>query len=191
MRRAPYCRGVGDEQTKPDFDVSVQFGLVFDELAHRRGSQDRRLGAAETVSGIVVATSAVVVSVAVVDLRWSLWLLVALIPAAAAAGFGVAALWPSKIEELDPVQVRGSVLSRRDVDAQLWLADQQIFHIESREVLIRRRFELVRAGLVCLIVSVVGIILVAALTTTGAVDDEREREPGHQRSQVASAGEER
>lgn len=139
-------------------EVETQFALLFAELAHRRESQSRRLGSAETVAGIIVGAGAVLAGLAAGG-GGEPWLLaVTSVCSITAAGLGLWALLPRVIKELDPAVYRESLLRKTAVDAQLWMSNRLIEHIEFRERLLRSRFVLVRVGLSLLVLAMLGLL---------------------------------
>lgn len=156
-------------------EVEVQFSLVLSELAHRRESQARRLGAAETVGGILVGAGAVVAGLVTTDAGW-LTLLVAG-PAILAMVMGLIALFPRKVDELNPSYYRGAVLQRDAVSAQLWMVDHVSEHIERRETLIGKRFRLIRIGIIALIGAVMGLLLIN-LMSGAPMSDNKDNDKG-------------
>ena len=137
-------------------EVETQFALLFAELAHRRESQSRRLGSAETVAGIIVGAGAVLAGLAAGGggTPWILALTSGF--SIGAAALGLWALFPRVIKELDPAVYRESLLCKNPVGAQIWMSNRLIEHIELRERLLRSRFVLVRFGLALLVLAMLG-----------------------------------
>ncbi|MCK6065722.1 hypothetical protein [Microbacterium wangchenii] len=132
--------------TEPKTDHAAQFALLLGELERRLASQDRRMANAESRSGVLIASSAVFAGLLVAT-PMSYEVLVALVVNIAAAGFGIATIFPKSIEELKPGRVRQRLLET-DVDsASLYLVDQYLSLIERREAWISLRMRLVKAGL--------------------------------------------
>jgi len=120
-------------------------------------SQDRRLGNAESRANTLIASAAIFAGLLVVA-PLSYGILVALVLNIAAAGFGIATIYPRSIEELNPMVVRTGVLVEDPEAAQIYLSDQYIGLIARREAWISHRLKIVRAGL-----SLLGLSLVAAV----------------------------
>ncbi|GAA2865756.1 hypothetical protein GCM10010454_23810 [Microbacterium arabinogalactanolyticum] len=132
-----------------------QFELVLSELERHLASQDRRIANAESRSGVLIASSAIFAGLLVAT-PMSYEVLVALVVNIAAAGFGIATIFPKSIEELKPEKIRAEVLARREPkEASLYLVDQYLSLIERREAWISLRMRMVSAGLGLLGISLV------------------------------------
>jgi len=129
-----------------DESHAEQFELVFQEFARRLESQDRRLASAESRSNTLIASSAIFAGLLVVT-PMSFEVLIALVVNIAAAGFGIATIFPRALPELDPTGMRHEILSREAENAKLYLVDQYVRFIRDREAWIELRMRLVRAGL--------------------------------------------
>ncbi|MBH0082446.1 hypothetical protein [Salinibacterium sp. SWN167] len=143
--------------------IAKQFELLFAELAQRRDSQTRRLGIAGTIASILIATGAILVGFSLESESWTLLSLAAAVPALAAVGYGIAALFPKVVSELDPAVYRNKLLSSDEVQAQLWLSDRLIELVEKREYLLESRFGLVKWGIFWLFLAIVGLIVTRAM----------------------------
>lgn len=150
-------RGRGDEPARaeePNPGHAQQLALLLGELERRLASQDRRIANAESRSGVLIASSAIFAGLLVAT-PMSHEVLVALVVNIAAAGFGIATIFPRSIEELRPSRVRQRVLEKDPDAASLYLVDQYLSLIERREAWISLRMRLVSAGLGLLGVSLV------------------------------------
>lgn len=123
-----------------------QLELLLRELERHLASQDRRISTAESRSGVLIASSAIFAGLLVVT-PMTHAILVALVVNIAAAGFGIATIFPRSIEELKPSRVRARILAADSDRASLYLADQYMALIERREAWISLRMRLVSAGL--------------------------------------------
>jgi hypothetical protein len=137
-----------------------QLRLVHDELNRRQDSQTRRLGSIETVSGVLIASAAIVATLFAAGVpAW--WTTVAMVFSLAAAVFGVASLFPRSIEELEPTVFRQSILEADQMGGYLWIIDHKVAHVERRERVIQVRFRLVQFGLVCLLAAILATVFSA------------------------------
>jgi len=141
-----------------------QLGLVMRELARRLESQDRRIANAESRSGVLVGSSAVFAGLLVVT-PMTFEVLVAFVVNIAAAGFGIASMFPRAMYDLRPSRVREQVLQRDPEGASLYLIDRYIELIEHREAWLNYRMRVVAAGLACL----AGSLVLAAIAISHAV----------------------
>lgn len=101
---------------------------------------------AESRSGVLITSSAIFAGLLVVT-PLSHEVLIALVVNIAAAGFGIATIFPAAVEELKPLRVRQRVLELDAEAASLYLVDQYLSLIEKREAWISVRMRLVSAGL--------------------------------------------
>lgn len=169
----PWARGSGDRPThdvdrgsvpivesepvrSPEAAVTrdKQFELVMRDLDRRLAGQDRRMTSAESRSNTLIASSAIFAGLLVAT-PISYEVLLALVVNIAAAGFGIATIFPRAMPDLDPAGIRLEVLRRAPGDASLYLVDQYLSLIEDREGWIELRMRLVRAGLGLLVVSLI------------------------------------
>lgn len=104
------------------------------------------MSSAESRSNTLIASSAIFAGLLVVT-PMSFEVLVALVVNIAAAGFGIATIFPRATPELDPAGIRQEVLSKDPEAASLYLVDQYLYLIENREGWIELRMRIVRAGL--------------------------------------------
>lgn len=95
---------------------------------------------------MLIASSAIFAGLLVAT-PMSYEVLVALVVNIAAAGFGIATVFPRSIEELKPSRVREKVLGQREQEASLYLVDQYLSLIERREAWISLRMRMVSVGL--------------------------------------------
>lgn len=142
----------------PEVTRDKQFELVMHDLDRRLAGQDRRMTSAESRSNTLIASSAIFAGLLVAT-PMSYEVLVALVVNIAAAGFGIATIFPRAMPDLDPAGIRLEVLRRGPSDASLYLVDQYLVLIEDREGWIELRMRLVRAGLGLL----VGSLILAAM----------------------------
>jgi hypothetical protein len=131
-----------------------QLELVLGELERHLASQDRRIATAESRSGVLIASSSIFAGLLVAT-PMSYEVLLALVVNIAAAGFGIATIFPRSIEELKPSRIREKVLGQDEKPASLYLVDQYMALIERREAWISLRMRMVSVGLALLGVSLV------------------------------------
>lgn len=131
-----------------------QFELVMHDLDRRLLGQDRRLASAESRSNALIASSAIFAGLLVAT-PMAFDVLVALVLNIAAAGFGIATMFPRAAPDLDSAGIRQEVLRRGAADASLYLVDQYLGLIEDREGSIELRMRLVQAGLALLLASLI------------------------------------
>lgn len=131
-----------------------QLELMLSELERHLSSQDRRIATAESRSGVLIASSAVFAGLLVAT-PMSYEVLIALVVNIAAAGFGIATIFPRSIEELKPARIREKLLGQDPKAASLYLVDQYLSLIERREAWISLRMRMVSTGLALLGVSLV------------------------------------
>ena len=127
-------------------DHDTQYRLLYSELNRHMASQDRRLGNAESRANTLIASSAIFAGLLVVA-PLSYGILIALVLNIAAAGLGIATIYPRSVEELNPVIIREQVLVPSADAAQIYLSNQYIGLIAKREAWISDRLRIVKAGL--------------------------------------------
>lgn len=135
-----------EPEVEPKPARGPQLALLLGELDRRLASQDRRIANAESRSGVLIASSAIFAGLLVAT-PMSYEVLVALVVNIAAAGFGIATIFPRAIEELKPSRVRQRILEQDADMASLYLVDQYLSLIERREAWISLRMRLVSVGL--------------------------------------------
>ncbi|WP_126893426.1 hypothetical protein [Microbacterium sp. HSID17254] len=147
---------------KPSFDDKQhQIELALGELSRRLDGQSRRLASAETRAGMLIAAASIVTGLLVSNPA-PLFLLSMLV-CISAVGFGIAALFPSGIQELRPKYTRDEILKRNEIDATLYITRLYTVLIDQQEKQVIFRLRMVRIGLILLGSSL--LIAYAAVST--------------------------
>lgn len=135
------------KRKKGEISRERQHALTLGEMQRRIDGQERRMASAEARSNTLIASSAIFAGLLVVT-PISFGVLMALVINIAAAGFGIATIFPRAVPELDPPRMREEILRREDPDdASLYLVDQYLKFIEDREAWIELKMRLIRTGL--------------------------------------------
>lgn len=153
-RRLRASAGADPETVAVPVSRERQHALTLGEMQRRIEGQERRMASAEARSNTLIASAAIFAGLLVVT-PMSFGVLVALVINIAAAGFGIATIFPRAVPELDPPRMRQEILSRNPDDASLYLVDQYLRFIEDREEWIELKMRLIRAGLGLLGVSLI------------------------------------
>lgn len=148
---------------KPRFDEKQhQAALAMSELARRLDGQSRRLASAETRAGLLIAAASIVTGLLVSNP--SPLFLLSMLVCIGAVGFGIAALFPSGIQELKPKHTRDEILKRDELDATLYLSRLYTVLVNQQEKQVIFRLRMVRIGLILLGAS---LLLAYAAVSTG------------------------
>lgn len=170
--------GEGEATSRPEASVSPtrppleekqkQFDLLFAELDRRRAAQDRRASTAESRAGVLIASSAIVTGLfaegatGIFRGESAAAMLIPLAFSIAAAGLGIAAMFPQPIAEIASRRVRKKILMMDAFSAHEYLSMLHVVVAESMDKVTSRRHDLVRYGLILL-----GLSLVAAFAVVG------------------------
>jgi hypothetical protein len=148
----------------PSFtDKESQIDLAMSELERRLEAQSRRMASAESRAGILIAAAAIVTGLLVG--KPSPLLLLSMLLCIGAVGFGIAALYPTGIQELKPKHTRDEILKRDQVAAALYISRQYTALIDQQEKQIIFRLRMVRVGLILLVSSL--MVAFAAMSMHG------------------------
>lgn len=147
---------------RPSFsEKQHQVELVMAELSRRLDGQARRLASAETRAGTLIAAASIVTGLLVSNP--SPLFLLSMLVCICAVAFGIAALFPSGIQELKAKHTRDQILKRDELRAATYLSGLYTVLVDQQEKQIIFRLRMVRIGLVFLGASLV--IAYAAVST--------------------------